>query len=284
MEEPMNDRVHIGDRDERERWIAGRHGHQRLELAREAGWGEVSWLSIFAGVVTAIGTFAVCVGITAAVLQPMGIGLDGLSDSEWKSLGLGVGLGAAGVLLCAFAFGGYVAGRMARRASVRHGVLVFAIGLVVMAAAGAIAQLEDGISVIRDRVESLGAPTGDSVWSGVALVTIVAALAGMLLGSLLGSVRGERWHQRLVARALDPNVGPEADLRADLEAQHRAAAKAWERAHKAGALPPTDEPVEPVRTSGRAPDEEDEFFWRDEQPEPTAAGRPTPPSSSSSGP
>lgn len=242
----MSSRVHNEDPNEPERWLEGRHAHERLDLTREAGWGQVSWLSVFAGVLTAIGAFGVCIGIAAAVLSPMGITLDTLTDSEWKSRGLGAGLAGAGALLGCYAFGGYVAGRMARRAGLRHGVLVFAVGVVLLGAALGIAQLEGALSAVRDRVESLGAPTGDSAWSGIGLVTIVVALAGMLLGSLLGSVRGERWHQRLVARALDPDVGPEADLRAEVEAQRKAAAKALERARKAGALPVTDEPTEPV--------------------------------------
>jgi hypothetical protein len=279
----MSRRVHIDDPHERQKWIEGRR--ERLELVREAGWGQVSWLGVAAGVLTAIGAFALCVGVAAAVLSPMGLGLDGLSDNAWKTVGLGAGLGAAGALLGAFAFGGYVAGRMARRAGLRHGVLVFAVGLAVLAAAAGIAQLEDGLSAIRDRVESVGAPTGNGVWGGVAVITGAAAVAGMLLGSLLGGVRGERWHQRLIARALDPDIGPEADLRADVDAQRKAAAEALERAQKAGVLNSDGEPMavenEPDTLDATRSDEN--LFWRDE-PEPTSVGRSMPPSSRSSGP
>lgn len=279
----MSSRVHIDDPTERQQWIEGRR--DRLELAREAGWGHVSGFSVAAGFLTAVGTAGVCVGIAAAVLSPMGLSLDSLSDGDWKRLALGAGLGAACVLLVAFAFGGYVAGRMARRAGLRHGVLVFAVGLVVLAAAGGIAQLEDALPAIRDRLDSLGAPTGDGVWGGVAVITGAAAVAGMLLGSVLGAVRGERWHQRLIARALDPDVGPEADLRADVEEQRQAAANALERAQKAGIVTSDGEPVavenEPDAVDPTRSDER--LFWRDE-PEPTAAGRGKPPSSPSSVP
>jgi hypothetical protein len=279
----MTRRLHIDDPGERQRWIEGRS--ERLELVREAGWGQVSWLSVVAGVVTAIGTFALCVGVAAGVLSPIGLKLDGLSDNEWKTVGLGAGLGAAGVLLGAFAFGGYVAGRLARRAGLRHGALVFAVGLVVLAGATGIAQVEDALSAIRDRVESVGAPTSNGVWGGVAVIVAAAGVAGMLLGSLLGGVRGERWHQRLIARALDPDIGPDADLRADVEAQRRAAAEALERAQKAGVLSPDGEPtaVGDERDTLDPTYSDETLFWRDE-PEPTAVGRSTPPSSSSSRP
>src|SRR5262249_54896127 len=63
----MSSRVRIDDPDERQMWIEGRE--DRVELAREAGWGTVSWRSVFLGVLTAIGAFAVCVGVAAAILH-----------------------------------------------------------------------------------------------------------------------------------------------------------------------------------------------------------------------
>jgi hypothetical protein len=284
----MTSRVHIHHNDEqdgRQRWIEGRGRRERLQAVREAGWSQVSWVSVVAGVLTAIGTYALCIGVTAAVLQPIGIPTESLSDNDWNQLGLAAGLAAAVGLLGAFGFGGYVAGRMARRAGIRHGVFVFVVGVVLLAAAAGIAQFEGGLSAIRDRVEGLGAPTGDSAWTGVATITGAFALAGMLLGSLLGGARGERWHQRLVARALDPDIGPDADLRADVEAQRTAAAKALAKAREAGVLTGADEP-----TDGTAPETErqtpeparrdEELRWRGE-PEPTAAGPARRPSSPS---
>jgi len=283
----MSSRVRIDDRedsDERREWLEGRRARDRIDLVREAGWGQVSWLSVFAGVLTAIGTFTFCLGVAAAVLHPLGITLDGLTDSEWKRLGLIAGMATAAALLVAFALGGYVAGRLARRAGLRHGVLVFLVGVIVLAGATGIAHFEDALSAIRDRVDSLGAPTGDAAWGGISLLSAAVALAGMMLGSLIGGVLGERWHQRLVARAVDPDVGPEARLRADVEEQRKAAAKALAKARKAGVVTGADEPTaaeteavgwEPARS-------DEEAMWGDR--EPTAAGRAMPPSSSSSGP
>ena len=165
-----------------------------------------------AGVFAAYGALGVCVGILAAVLHPLGVDANDLTTDDWKRLGLGAGVVLAVALLGSYAFGGYTAGRMARRAGLRHGVLVFAIGVAVLVVVAGIAQLEQATSAVRDRLESLGAPTGTSTWLGVGSLTGVIALVGMLVGSLLGGVRGERWHQRLVARALDPDVGPDADL------------------------------------------------------------------------
>jgi hypothetical protein len=287
----MSSRVHIDHTDHndgqngQQRWIEGRGSRERLQAVREAGWSRVSWVSVLAGVLAAVGAFALCIGAAAAVLQPLGIPTESLSDNDWNQLGLVAGLAAGAALLAAFAFGGYVAGRMARRAGLRHGVLVFLVGVVLLAAGAGIAQLEGALPAIRDRLEGLGAPTGGSAWTGVATISGVVALAGMLFGSLLGAVRGERWHERLVARALDPNVGPDAELRADVEAQRKAAERAMARARKAGVLSADDE-----RSDDPAPEREhataeaaradDGVKWRG-APEPTASGpvrRPSSPS------
>jgi hypothetical protein len=285
----MSSRVHIDDPDERQQWIEGRR--DRLELTREAGWGGVSWFSVAAGVFTALGAFALCVGITAAVLHPLDFSLDGLTDNDWQRLGLVAGLLSAAALLGAFSFGGYAAGRMARRAGLRHGVLVFAVGVGVLAWAAGITGAEGAAAAIRDRLESFGAPTGTSTWFGVAVLAGAAALGGMLLGAVLGGIRGERWHQRLVARALDPDIGPEADLRAEAERQRIAAAKALERARKAGVVPITEDAAAAEKSKEEGGDEEEvgasadrERATSHKEPTPTAAGPPMPPSSWSSGP
>lgn len=273
----MNSRVHNEDPDQRREWIETRG--DRLELAREAGWGRVSWWSVAAGVLTVIGVTAVCVGVAAAVLHAVDITTDGLTDSQWTRVGFGVGLGSAVVLFGCFGLGGYTAGRMARRAGARQGLLVFVVGLVVILVAIGIAQLEGALSVVRDRFDDLGAPTGESTWSGIALVTIAVALAGALFGSLLGGARGERWHQRLVARAVDPDIGPEADLRAEVAAQQEAAARAMERARQAGVIQVDEEPTAPGAEHEDGRDDD-----RNAEPASTLAGPSTPPSSSSSGP
>jgi hypothetical protein len=267
-------RVHIDDPDERQLWIEGRR--ERLEMAREAGFRDLSWLSVLAGVAAALGAVALYVGVAAAVLHAVGIDAGDLSDDDWTRLGFVASLLSAGALLASYLFGGYVAGRMARRAGLRHGVLVFVVGAVVVAAAVGVAALEGGTIAISDRLESVGAPTDDTAWFGVGVLSVAVALAGMLLGSLLGAVRGERWHQRLATRALDPNIGPEADLRAHLDAQRKRAEKALARARKKGVFPDGEGEEgaehEPAPTGSRP------------EPAPTVAGPPRTPSSSSSGP
>jgi hypothetical protein len=285
----MSSRVHVEDPEQRRESIEGRA--DRLELAREAGWGPVSWWSIAAGVLTVIGVIAVCVGAVAAVLHALNLTTNTLTDTEWTRAGFGVGVLSAVAFFGCFALGGYTAGRMSRRAGMRHGLLVFVMGLLVIAAAIGIAQLEGALSVIRDRFDDLGAPTGESTWGGIVLLTIGVGLAGALVGSLLGGRRGERWHQRLIARATDPGIGPEADIRAKVEAQRLAATKALARARQAGVVPAdelsepvTPPPAPPTETPAVAERDGDRDGDREAEPASTGAGPSTPPSSSSSGP
>jgi hypothetical protein len=270
--------------DDGQMWVEGKR--DRLELARDAGWGGVSWRSVVAGVFVAFGVIGACIGIAAAVLRPMGLTLDSLSDNDWQRVGLISGLVAAAVFLGAFTFGGYAAGRMARRAGLRNGVLVAAFGVVLLAAVAAVAQLEGATSALVDRLESLGAPTNGATWYGLGVLSGAVAFGGMILGALLGGVRGERWHQRLLVRAANPDIGPDADLRAEAERQRRAAEKALARAHKAGVLEVgevpdgTDTPMPGVRTipAGNGDQEEEEPDRTRREPAPTAAGPRMPPS------
>ena len=294
--------------DERQMWVEGKH--DRLELAREAGWGGVSWRSVVAGVFVAYGVIGACIGIAAAVLYPIGLTLDSLSHDDWQRVGLIGGLVAAAVFLGAFTFGGYASGRMARRAGLRNGMLVAVLGVVLLAAIAAIARLEGATSAIVDRLESLGAPTDGTTWYGVGGLSGAVALGGMILGGVLGGVRGERWHQRLLVRAANPDIGPEADPRAEAERQRRTAEKALARAQRAEGMEvpedmdaaeemevseemevpeETGTPMPGVRTKrsgdgGREHGSEEEPAHTRSEPAPTAAGPPRTPSSSPSGP
>lgn len=298
----MSTRGRTADIDERQMWVEGKR--DRLELAREAGWGGVSWRSVMAGVFVAYGVIGACIGIAAAVLHPIGLTLDSLSRNDWQQVGLIAGLVAAAVFLGAFTFGGYTAGRMARRAGLRNGVLVVVLGVALLAVVAAVAQLEGATSAVVDRLEGLGAPTGGTTWYGLGVLSGAVALGGMIVGGVLGGVRGERWHQRLLVRAANPDVGPDADLRAEAERQRRAAEKALARARKAGVAEApegtevseeqevpekmevperTDTPMPGVRTiSARDGDKEEEEGEPDHtrsEPAPMAAGPPMRPSS-----
>lgn len=178
----------------------------RAVLAQDAGYTKISFVSVLAGTLVAYGAFAVLVAIAAAVAQSVGFDTD-LADDQWRRLGAGGGAAIAVVLFLSYLFGGYVAGRMARRAGALNGFLVFVLGVVLAVGVAAMVELfTDGEDILRE-LRAIGVPTTADEWRDVGTFAGIASLAGMLLGSLLGGGLGERWHGKLLTRAMDPDVG-----------------------------------------------------------------------------
>ncbi len=120
------------------------------------------------------------------------------------------------VLLLAYLFGGYVAGRMARRAGLLHGVGVFVLALVLVALIAVIAATQTDTRAIRGNLRSLGIPTTGAEWGEVGTLAGIGSLAAMLVGAMLvgavlGGLLGERWHTKLTRRAASPDYGPDRD-------------------------------------------------------------------------
>jgi hypothetical protein len=204
-------------------------GRDRKALVADAGFGRLSFASAAAGVLTAYGAFAVLAGLVAGIIDAANVDID--LTSQWDDLGLGGGLVVAGLLLISYLFGGYVAGRMARRAGTLHGVAVFILGVAVVALAAFIARQAGGADAAIENLRDLGVPTTGSEWADIATVAGIASLAGMLLGAVVGGAMGERWHTKLIARALDPRIGSEAEALREAEVR---AAEAEERRALAG--------------------------------------------------
>jgi hypothetical protein len=180
--------------------------HDRAVLAQDAGLGKVSFVSVLAGTLVAYGAFAVLLAIAAAVARSIGFDTD-LSDNEWRRLGAAGGAVVAVVLFVAYWFGGYVAGRMSRRAGLTNGFLVFALGVVLaVGVAGLVNLFTDGENITRE-LRGVGVPTTWDEWRDIGTVAGIGSLLGMLLGALAGGAAGERWHGKLLSRAMDPTVG-----------------------------------------------------------------------------
>lgn len=180
----------------------------RIELATEAGYSKVSLGSVLAGVLVAYGAFAILAAIAGGILNAAGVDTDSLSTNDWREYGIVTGAAAAISLFLAYLFGGYVAGRMARRAGALNGALVFLLGILLVAGvAAAIGTQADGDAVVSN-LRSMGVPTSGEEYAAIGTFAGLGAILAMLVGSILGGMSGERWHGKLVARALDPNVGP----------------------------------------------------------------------------
>jgi len=183
-------------------------GRERRELAADAGFGGFSVASVLAGVLVAYGAFAILLGLAAAIFDAVGDDTD--LSSGWEDLGTAGGLAVAGLILLAYLFGGYVAGRMARRNGLAHGAGVLVLGVVIVGAVAALARSSGGADTVADNLRALGIPTTSDEYGDAGTVAGIASLLALVVGSLLGGVLGERWHARLFARAVDPTVGAQA--------------------------------------------------------------------------
>jgi hypothetical protein len=180
----------------------------RLALAEDAGWGRISVTSVAAGILVGYGAFAILAGLTAAVLGALDVNVD-LTGADLRRTGTVGGIVLGAVLFLSWYFGAYTAGRMARRAGLTHGVVVFFIGVLLAVAVAAVVEALGATGDVVAGLERLGVPTTAEQWSDIGTVAGIASLVGMLAGCLLGGAAGERWHAKLMARALDPGVGPE---------------------------------------------------------------------------
>ncbi|MHB1139996.1 MAG: hypothetical protein ACYC2O_13655 [Microthrixaceae bacterium] len=204
-----------------------RQGRQHLAVAQEAGHGRLSFVSVLAGLVTAYGTFAIIASIVGAVLAALDVDTD-FSTNDWTGTGAVAVVASALSLLLAYLFGGYVAGRMARRSAMLHGIAVFVGSLVVIAIVSGVVSLLTDDAEIRENLRSLGLPTAWDQVSGPATAGVIVSLVAMLVGSLIGAQLGERWHTRLARRVADPTIGRSAAIRESAAREEEASVAAAE--------------------------------------------------------
>ena len=235
----------------------------RAELVRDAGYGPVSLFSLVAGLLAAFGAFAVLSGIASAIAKAANVNTD-VSRNDWKQLGTTGGLIVAVVLLLSWLFGGYVAGRMARRRGLLHGLGTFIFGVVLLVVAAAIIRGLSSSKEITDNLRNVGLPTTVKEWKHFFTFAGIASLVAMVLGSAIGGILGERWHARLLGRAVDPRYGAEHDEREAASRHDGRADTRHEEATGRGAAP------SPAAASRRS--ERDDVDLRERDREPLAAG------------
>ena len=192
----------------------------RKRLARQAGLGRLSFISALAGVLIAYGAFALLAALVGAVAVAIGLDTE-LASNDWDTLGMGSAVTVTVVAFVAYLFGGYVAGRMARRAGLVNGLAVFALAVLLVVVVGAIAASQADTETIQANLRSLGLPTSGAEWAKIGTAAGIGTLAGMLLGAGIGGVVGERWHSELVRWAAvgrgNPNRAQERQPQRDVD-------------------------------------------------------------------
>ncbi|MBW3580746.1 MAG: YrzE family protein [Actinobacteria bacterium] len=197
-------------------------GRDRKRFARAAGMGQVSLISVLAGTLVAFASFAILLAIVAGVLSAVGIDTEGLTSNDYRELGIGAAVVAGLVLFLSYFFGGYIAGRLARRAGALNGGLVLVVALLIGAVVALVVGTQGDTEALASDLRVIGVPTSGEDYASVATIAGILALVAMLAGSVLGGLTGERWHGKLTSRAFSPDVGPEATARQEVEAQQGA--------------------------------------------------------------
>jgi hypothetical protein len=190
----------------------------RKRLARQAGLGRLSFISALAGVLVAYGAFALLAALVGAVAVALGLDTE-LASNDWTTFGMGSAVTVTVVAFVAYLFGGYVAGRMARRAGLVNGLAVFALAVLLVVVVGAIAASQTDTEAVQANLRSLGLPITGAEWAQIGTVAGIGTLVGMLVGAGIGGVVGERWHSELTRWAAlgrgNPNQAQGDGERAD---------------------------------------------------------------------
>jgi hypothetical protein len=182
----------------------------RKRLARQAGLGRLSFISALAGVLVAYGAFALLAALVGAVAVAIGLDTE-LASNDWATFGRGSAVTVTVVAFVAYLFGGYVAGRMARRAGLANGLAVFALAVLLIVVVGVIAASQADTEAIQANLRSLGLPITATEWAQIGTVAGIGTLVGMLVGAGIGGVVGERWHSELTRWAAVGRGGPNHD-------------------------------------------------------------------------
>jgi hypothetical protein len=121
----------------------------RRALARDAGFGRVSVVSLLGGVASAVTASVVLIGAAAACAGLVNFDTD-LMRQEWRFLDAPDAAIMSVALFVAWLFGGYVAGRMARRAGGSHGLGAWVLGgLLLLGAFALLDQVSRGDALTR---------------------------------------------------------------------------------------------------------------------------------------
>ena len=172
--------------------------------------------------------------LVGAVAVAVGVDADAeLASNDWTTFGMGSAVTATVVAFVAYLFGGYVAGRMARRAGLVNGLAVFALAVLLVVVVGAIVASQADTEAVQANLRSLGLPITGAEWAQIGTVAGIGTLVGMLVGAGIGGVVGERWHSELARWAALGRGSPDPD-QDDTERASKAQERQPERDRPAG--------------------------------------------------
>jgi hypothetical protein len=201
-ETQTRERTHVDEKVDRAQPVDVRtdRTEERYETDPYAGiaaaherFGGVDIPSSIVGMLTALSSVLIIAGLVGAAVGAVGYqtGLEENAEdlSTWSLLGGVV------VLFVAYLIGGWAAGRMARYDGARNG---FATGVWTLIFAGILAALGAWVGSEYDVFQNVELPQwfDEDALTAAAIVSGIAAIAGMFAGGILGGLWGERYHRR----------------------------------------------------------------------------------------
>jgi hypothetical protein len=180
---------------------AGLITSERMHAMRErqrATYGGFNWGAAFFGWLVAVGLGALLVGLIAAAGAAVGLEISSADAVEGaEEIGVGGAIALTAALVVAYAFGGYVAGRLSRFDGARQGLGAWIFGLLVTAALAVIAVIFGSEYNVLERLDLPRLPIGDEEFATAGWITLAAVALGTLLAGIGGGKAGERYHRKV---------------------------------------------------------------------------------------
>ncbi|MGI8888165.1 MAG: hypothetical protein ACR2GB_04220 [Nocardioidaceae bacterium] len=183
--------------EERQRRLNQRSDSDDL---RRDEYGGFNWGAAFFGWLVAVALTVLLASIAGAIALGVGRSLN-FTQSEAErqagNVGIGTAIGLLVVLMIAYFFGGYVAGRMSRYDGGRQGFGVWLIAIIASALAVLLGLLFGAEYNIFQRVDLPNIPIPTDKLTSGGLITLAAVLVGALLAAYLGGKAGQRYHSKI---------------------------------------------------------------------------------------
>ncbi|MEJ7707406.1 MAG: hypothetical protein WKF82_09115 [Nocardioidaceae bacterium] len=183
--------------EERQRRLNQRSDSDDL---RRDEYGGFNWGAAFFGWLVAVALTVLLASIAGAIALGVGRSLN-FTQSEAErqagNVGIGTAIGLLVVLMIAYFFGGYVAGRMSRYDGGRQGFGVWLIAIIASALAVLLGLLFGAEYNIFQRVDLPNIPIPTDKLTSGGLITLAAVLVGTLLAAYLGGKAGQRYHSKI---------------------------------------------------------------------------------------
>jgi MFS family permease len=182
----------VETRTEETRTTAAADPYAGIAVAHDR-FGGIDIPASIVGMLTALSTTIILAGLVGAAFGAVDYqtGLEG----DAKDIATWSMVGGIAVLFVAYLIGGWAAGRMARYDGARNG---FATGIWTLILGGILAGLGAWIGSEYDVFRNVDLPQWFSTeaFTTRAIISGVAAIAGMFVGAILGGIWGERYHRR----------------------------------------------------------------------------------------